>query len=169
MPGDAKCVVGIDPGYGSIGVSVIELTREPTVLNSASWEIKNKERKLPETRRVGMIVDFAASIIAPYQNRVKLVALEGGVIMGKHGRTTEKLAMSRGGLLYWLDVHGLPAATFPPAEVKKTITGSGKADKLMIQRAVEMWLRQPTRTEHEADACAVAYCAFLQARNGGTL
>ena len=159
-------VIGIDPAYSSCGVAVIKIGATPAIVTSRSWEITAKERKLkyPETRRVGMVVDFVSSVVAPYLNQTKLVALEAGFVMAKHGRTSELLATARGGLLYWFDVQGLTVKSYAPTVVKKTLTGSGGAKKEVVQSAVEMWLGQPTRTDHESDACAVAYCAFLQER-----
>ena len=156
-----RFIVGIDPGYAHCGVAVIKTGDNPTVVKSDSYVVPTKERKVAETRRVGMIVDFVTWVLAPYKGQISYVGLESGIVMPKHGRTTELLAWARGGILYWLDVQGLPVKLFAPAEVKKTITGSGRADKGKVKLVVDMWLRTKTKNDDEADACAIAYCAYL--------
>ena len=55
---------------------------------------------------------------------------------------------------------GLPTTGYPPAEVKMTVCGFGRADKTQVQRMVVASLRleRPPASDHAADALAVALC-----------
>lgn len=54
---------------------------------------------------------------------------------------------------------GLDVAEYAPNKIKKTVTGSGHADKQQIKMMVETLLaRCQTASEHAADALAVAIC-----------
>ena len=54
----------------------------------------------------------------------------------------------------------MTATGYPPAEVKMTVCGFGRADKAQVQRMVVASLRldRPPASDHAADALAVAVC-----------
>ena len=56
----------------------------------------------------------------------------------------------------------VPIASYRPTQVKKMITGSGRATKDQVQRAIqrEFGLADPPQPPDVADALAVALCHF---------
>jgi crossover junction endodeoxyribonuclease RuvC len=58
---------------------------------------------------------------------------------------------------------GVECAEYAPARVKQSVCGYGRADKEQVQRMVRTILRLDAgpRTNHEADALAVAICHAL--------
>lgn len=61
---------------------------------------------------------------------------------------------------------GIPVVSYAATKIKKTMTGNGRAPKEQIQRAVQLELRLPRLPEPPdvADAIAVAFCHFTEAR-----
>ncbi|MFY9454778.1 MAG: crossover junction endodeoxyribonuclease RuvC, partial [Bacillota bacterium] len=66
---------------------------------------------------------------------------------------------------------------YPPARVKKALTGTGRATKIQIQRMVQvrLGLDKVPEPDHIADALALALCHYdylthgldLKAKDGG--
>lgn len=59
---------------------------------------------------------------------------------------------------------GIQIQEFTPLQIKKAITGNGRAEKKQMQRAVQMILnlREIPKPDDAADALAVAYMTALQ-------
>ena len=70
------------------------------------------------------------------------------------------LAQARGMALAVIGLCKLRVASYPPAVVKKAVTGAGAADKGQVARMVQalLSLPEPPRPDHAADALAVAIC-----------
>lgn len=62
--------------------------------------------------------------------------------------------------------HGIPVVHYTPTQVKKLLTGSGKASKDQIQRAIksELGLDRLLEPHDVADAFAVALCHYYSSR-----
>ena len=60
----------------------------------------------------------------------------------------------------------VPVLHYTPTQVKKLLTGSGKANKLQMQQAVQSELKLPQILEPNdvADASAVAVCLYYSVR-----
>jgi crossover junction endodeoxyribonuclease RuvC len=87
------------------------------------------------------------------------VALED-LYIGGNPRTVLSVGHARGAVLAACGSAGLSAAGYPPAEVKSSVCGFGRADKQQVQRMVGAMLaidlsRDP---DHATDALGVAIC-----------
>ena len=87
------------------------------------------------------------------------MALED-LFVGGNPRTILSVGHARGAVLTACGRSGLATAGYPPAEVKMTVCGFGRADKAQVQRMVVASLRleRPPASDHAADALAVAVC-----------
>ena len=82
-----------------------------------------------------------------------------GVFTARTARSALTLGHARGVALLVAARRELPLAEYSPAQVKKTVSGSGRADKAQIQRAVQMLLGLPEPAQEDAaDALAIAFC-----------
>ncbi len=76
-----------------------------------------------------------------------------------------KLGQARGAALVALARAGIPLAEYPPAEVKKSLVGHGRAEKWQIQGMIQSLLKLgETPAEDAADALAVAVCHAFRAQ-----
>src|SRR5207302_5998032 len=85
----------------------------------------------------------------------------------RHPRTAILMAHARGVIVLAAAQRGVPVVGYAAARIKKTLTGSGRAPKEQMQRAIrtELGLDQLPEPHDVADACAVALCHFHIERN----
>ncbi len=79
---------------------------------------------------------------------------------GVNARSALQLAHSRGVLLAVLGRMGIAVEEYTPATIKKTVTGSGRADKEQVRSMVQALLavRLEGNSTDLSDALAAAYC-----------
>lgn len=85
---------------------------------------------------------------------------------GASARAALQLAHARGVLLAVLAGRGVPVSDYPPATVKKAVTGNGRAEKSQVQAMVQR-LVGPTIVVDRADiadAIAIALCDLAHSR-----
>ena len=81
------------------------------------------------------------------------------LFFAKNASSALKLGHARGVIILGLKQRGLPIFSYPPALVKRSIVGGGRATKDQMQREMQsiLGIRTPL-AEDEADALAVAVC-----------
>lgn len=77
-------------------------------------------------------------------------------------QTAMRMGHARGVILLAVAAASLEVMELAPAEVKKAVTGSGRADKQQIQQAImaQLELVEPPQSEDAADALALALCGL---------
>lgn len=164
-------LLGIDPGTQFTGYGVIQKGNQGTHHVDNGLIIPNTKNPIPE--RLVEIFSKITSLIREFQPAE--VAIEDGFV-AKNARSSLKLGLARGVVLLAAAQAKLPIFEYSPAEVKKTVTGFGQADKEQVQKMVRLHLKlKETPEENAADALAVALChaqqnaftrAHLQAKKG---
>lgn len=96
------------------------------------------------------------------------VAVEGLFSNYKHPSTAIVMAHARGVVLLAVETRGLRLIELKPAAVKKSMTGSGRAGKPQMQRAVQHLFSLPAVPEPPdvADALAIAVCGAERLATG---
>ncbi len=91
------------------------------------------------------------------------VAVEDPFV-GKNVRSAFAIGEARAVVLLAAGQAGLAVRPYAPAEVKLTVTGSGRSDKAQVQELVrvQLCLPAPPETADAADALAVALCHHLR-------
>jgi crossover junction endodeoxyribonuclease RuvC len=147
-------IIGIDPGlrntgWGVIGVSgnVLSFIASGTVMSDATDDLAIRLRALHDGLQT-VLKEFTpdeAAVEATFVNR--------------DGAATLKLGQARGVAMLVPALSGLPVAEYAPNLVKKSVVGAGHADKTQIRTMVKLLLpRAEFKTEHAADALAIAIC-----------
>jgi crossover junction endodeoxyribonuclease RuvC len=97
------------------------------------------------------------------------VAVEALFAHYKHPATAIVMGHARGVLLLAVRRAGLELIELRPAEVKKSLTGNGQADKAQVQRAVQarLGLAEVPKPPDMADAIAIAWCALARGAGRG--
>ena len=72
------------------------------------------------------------------------------------------VAETRGILLLALYQREIPSFEFPPQEIKKALTGNGRAQKQQVQEMVRLLLRleEIPKSDHASDALGAAICCY---------
>jgi crossover junction endodeoxyribonuclease RuvC len=151
-------VIGIDPGTASCGYGIVQESEgRLKAIDHGWWKTAAGER--PELR-LKTIFDGVAALIELHTPDA--VVLEESFV-GVDARTALSVGQARGAVMVAAANAGVECAEYPPARVKQTVCGYGRAEKQQVQRMVKAILgmdAEPTPT-HAADALAVAICHAL--------
>lgn len=147
-------ILGIDPGlratgWGAIGSDGSRLTF------IASGTVCSQARE-PLAVRLAALYAGLTAVLADHTPHE--VAVEE-TFVSRDGAATLKLGQARGIALLAPAIQAVPVAEYAPNLVKKTVVGTGHADKNQIRHMVKMLLpKADATTEHAFDALAVAIC-----------
>jgi crossover junction endodeoxyribonuclease RuvC len=151
-------VIGIDPGTASCGYGIVQESEgRLRAIDHGWWQTPAGER--PELRLKTIFDEVAALIV---QHTPDAVVLEESFV-GVDARTALSVGQARGAVMVAAANAGVACAEYPPARVKQTVCGYGRAEKQQVQKMVKAILgmhSEPTPT-HAADALAVAICHSL--------
>lgn len=151
-------VLGVDPGSRVTGVGVLEVDRDRIKHIFHGIINASKEATFPtRISRIGM--DFR-KILERF--RPEVVVIEK-IFLGKNADSAFKLGHARGICMYEAVVAGTEVREYATRLVKKLVTGSGAADKIQVQIALERLLQTPIQGSLDAsDALALAYHHGIQ-------
>ncbi len=153
-------IIGIDPGLHKTGWGVIEYTRKNNSIKYIASGVIQTKPSNPLAQRVYTLFTALDDILTTYAPNA--AGLEE-IFINNNALSSIKLCHARGALLATLYKHKLDIAEFAPNKVKKTITGTGRADKNQISHMVALILPSAgkMKTSDESDALAIAYCAAM--------
>ena len=145
-------ILGLDPGSRVCGYGVIdEVAGE---LRYIECGLLTAPEGQPMEQRLGEIARGLKEVIE--ELRPAVCAVED-VFVQQNPRSALALAQARGMALAVIGLAGLSVASYPPATVKKAVSGSGKAEKAQIARMVQALIGLTTLPRADAtDALAVA-------------
>ena len=151
---ETPIVLGIDPGSRRSGYAVLtNKNHRPKVIEvgviDLTTSLELEDRLLELSNEIADIIK---------QHRPTVAALEGVFSHGKFPRSALILGHARGVCLLECRRNNLAITTVAPAEMKRVITGSGRATKAQVQRAVAGWcgLQKPPEPNDAADALGMA-------------
>jgi crossover junction endodeoxyribonuclease RuvC len=145
-------ILGLDPGLGTTGWGVIR--REGSRLTHIDNGEINTNADAPLGNRLVLIADQLAAVIEAIQPDA--VALEE-VFVNKNAQSTLKLAQARGVVLLAAARCKVPITEYAARLVKKSVVGTGRADKDQVQAMLRTLLPSVKLAGPDAaDALAVA-------------
>ena len=155
-------ILGIDPGIGVTGFSVIEEDAAGRLLYRRSGDVRTNT-KASFSQRLKKIYDQILWVIDT--EKPTAVALED-TFMAKNVKSALKLGQARGVAILAAACRNLPVYDYAPTAVKMAVVGHGAAGKGQVQQMVLhlLCLKQPLASEHQSDAAAVAICHAHSAR-----
>lgn len=158
----AVIALGIDPGTRRLGWGVVSRTGN-RLLHVAHGVIALDGSESIATRLVE-IESQLSDVIRTHRPTVSSVE---SLFFNKDAQAAAKLGHARGVVLLCLARAGIPIAEYAPAKIKRTIAGSGQADKrqvaLMVRAALALDALPPVDA---SDALAIA---MTHLRLGGLL
>jgi crossover junction endodeoxyribonuclease RuvC len=148
-------ILGIDPGSRVLGYAVVtsDGARLPR-LGYVECGVVSADPGLPIERRLAEIGEGIRDVI--HELGPDVVAIED-VFFGAGARSALALGQARGAALVMCGMAGLSVYAYPPAVVKQSVTGHGRATKEQVGHMVRslLGLRRVPRPD-AADALAVA-------------
>ena len=157
-------ILGLDPGLATMGYGVVEkLKNDNTVAVDYGVVLTPKEESLPE--RLAMLEDGVNKILQKY--KPEEIAVEE-LFFSKNITTGIPVAHARGVMLLTCIKYCGRLYEYTPNQIKQSLTGYGKADKIQMQHVVTslLGLKKIPRPDDAADALAVALCHAHTSRFG---
>ncbi len=147
-------IIGIDPGLRRTGWGVVDNDGARLVYVASGVIVSTDEESL--AFRLRELYEGLASVIASF--RPNEAAVEE-TFVNDNARATLKLGQARGMALLAPAMCGLKVAEYPPNLIKKSVTGTGHAEKRQILAMIGFLLpKARVESADEADALAIAVC-----------
>jgi crossover junction endodeoxyribonuclease RuvC len=144
--------LGIDPGTLHLGWGVVE-RRQNKLVHVAHGVIDQKAGS-PLASRLEGIADALDLVI---REHVPSVGSVETLFFHKDAQAAAKLGHARGVVLLCLERAGVAIAEYPPARVKQTVVGNGRAEKRQVAQMVRAVLSLEEIPKLDAsDALALA-------------
>ena len=154
-------VLGVDPGSLSTGWGlIVERSGKPELEDCGSIRLPAACVLADRLARLQIELEALVARLAPDAAAVETP------FHGASARSALQLAHARGAILAVLARAGLAVAEYTPAQVKKAISGNGRAEKSQVGAMVERLLGlDRAGARHDGhDALAVAWCHLASAR-----
>ena len=154
MPSPSIQVLGIDPGSICAGWGLVTGRAGKISFDACGVLRPPRGASLEERLR------FLHTELSALTDRYKpdAVAVEA-VFQAKHARSALILGHARGVLILAATHTEAPLFEYAPAQVKKAVTGSGRATKEQVRKMVSLLVGQNIAGAHDqSDALAVAVC-----------
>jgi crossover junction endodeoxyribonuclease RuvC len=159
-------LMGIDPGLGCTGYGVVDRLEEGHCRLVEGGAVRTPA-SAPLALRLQAIYDGICEAVVDLQPQ--MVVVESLYSQYRHPRTALLMGHARGVIYLAAQVHGLTVEAYPASQVKRALTGAGRAGK---QQVAEMVCRLLGLTEipqppDVTDALALALCHARPDRFGG--
>lgn len=125
-----------------------------------------QEKKSPtrqdQFERVVQMYDFFEKLIIEYQ--ITCVSMEKLFFTSYNQNNAEFVYAIRGALMMLFLKNNITVQEYTPIELKKYITGNGKADKMLVQKTIMRFFKLVDVPEFNdaADALGLAYLAKIR-------
>ncbi len=160
-------VLGIDPGLNTTGYGVLDFARGRPRLVEAGVVRSTPRRSLAE--RVAEIHAGVAEVVKSLAPEV--LAIEELYTHYERPTTAILMGHARGVIVLAAAQVGIPVKHYAATQIKKTITGSGRAPKWQMQQAIqqELGLAELPEPPDVADALAIALCHCYLSRQSSVV
>lgn len=155
-------ILGIDPGYGTIGYGVVRY--EKSKFTPVQYGAVTTKAGMPMHLRLCELYDDICTLADTF--RPDEVAIEE-LFFSKNVTTGIQVAQARGVILLALAQKGLHPVSYTPNQVKMAVVGYGNAEKKQMMEMTKnlLHLTKLPRPDDAADALALAICHAHSARS----
>lgn len=156
-------ILGIDPGSAATGFGVVERVGGQLV-HVASGTVR-PPRGAPLAERLRFVQHAIAEVVA--EHRPDAVSVEQ-VFVAASPRAALILGQARGAALVGVAEGGVAVSEYAAAQIKRAVTGNGRAPKGQVQHMVRRLLGLECSLASDAsDALAAAICHAQSLYQGG--
>lgn len=151
-------IIGIDPGLNATGYGIIQAHPKLQIVTAGDLR---PPRRVPLAERLAFLHGRLTEMIEQYHPQ--RMVLESIFTHQRYVATAAMMAHARGVACLAAQQHGLSVAEYPPAQVKKSLTGNGMASKDQVARMVAEWLGY-SDSSWSADATDALALAIVHAQ-----
>ena len=148
-------IIGIDPGFATIGYGVIDYTGNR--FRVIEYGVMTTPAHTPFSERLESIFDQVTLLLE--KHRPDAISMEE-LFFNTNITTGIQVAHARGVLVLGAKKKNIPIYEYTPLQVKQAITGYGRAEKRQVMEMTRsiLGLPQIPRPDDAADALAIAVC-----------
>ena len=148
-------ILGIDPGYAITGYSIIDYEGNKFKLINSGAITTNAGVSFP--LRLTKIFDDLNMIIDEF--KPDAISVEE-LFFNNNAKTAINVAQARGVVLIVGCKRNIPTFEYTPLQIKRAVTGYGRADKMQVQRMVKAILNveKLPKLDDTTDSMAAAIC-----------
>ncbi|MDD2753284.1 MAG: crossover junction endodeoxyribonuclease RuvC [Candidatus Portnoybacteria bacterium] len=148
-------ILGIDPGTARIGAGLIEYKNKKAAIKC--YDCFTTSTGDSTAARLDDLHKQLTRFIK--KHKPDIMAVEE-LFFFKNQTTAIKVSQARGVILLAAAQQGLKIYEYTPLQIKRALTGYGRAEKNQIQQMVKMILnlKEIPRPDDAADALAIAVC-----------
>ena len=156
---DTVRVLGIDPGLNITGYAVISVTKGKVDLVEAG--VVRSKPKHSFAKRIASIYEGVHDVIA--ELKPNTLGLEELYSHYERPKTSIIMGHARGVICLAAELNNVEIKSYAATQVKKIMTGNGRASKTQVQLAVtrQLNLPEPPEPVDVSDAMAIAMCHYL--------
>lgn len=156
-------IIGVDPGLNITGYGLVRVTDGAPQLIEGGV-VRPASRK-PLEHRLKEIFDGIKEVVEIHGPLA--IAVEELYSHYKMPRTAILMGHARGAICLAAAEFGVPVFHYASTQVKKILTGNGRAPKLQVQQSIcsEFGLDEVPEPADVADALAIALCHYYLYRN----
>ncbi|MEI6242249.1 MAG: crossover junction endodeoxyribonuclease RuvC [Chlamydiota bacterium] len=159
---EKKIIMGVDPGTRITGYGILHI--ENSRYTPLDFGCIRPPPTLPLSERYLIIFEGIEALLHKYQPTA--IAVESQFIK-KNAQSAIKLGMAKGMIILAAARKSIPIFEYAPRAAKLAVAGNGRADKLQVQRMIQVILglsSLPT-PEDAADGLALAICHAHHEKN----
>ena len=148
-------IIGVDPGLANTGYGVIDAQGQS--FQSVVYGCVTTPADMPFPVRLAQLHDALDDVLELH--KPELCAMES-IFFAKNAKSAFQVGHARGAAILTAALRGIPVYEYTPIQIKKALTGVGRADKAQVQymTRVILNLKAVPEPDHAADALAVAIC-----------
>jgi len=146
-------ILGIDPGYGRLGIAVIEHTKNGDSLLYS--DCIQTSPKTPHEKRLAIIGEEITKIIENWKPDCGVLET---LFFNTNQKTAMRVAEARGVVVYEIARNDIPVFEYTPLQVKIAVTSYGRSDKTQVTEMLKKLVKidKNIKYDDEYDAIAVA-------------
>lgn len=154
-------IIGIDPGYAICGYGIIEADRGR--MKILDYGVIETHKSAPFAERLLTISDEIDTLLEKWKPEVMAVE---ELFFAQNKTTAMATAHARGAIITAGARRDVEVFEYTPSQVKKAVTGMGRAEKEQVQMMVKVLLNLEAipKPDDAADALAIAICQGLTGR-----
>ena len=151
---EIRRAIGIDPGLAATGFAVVETIGRGG--RACEWGGIRTDSRHPLPARLCSVFDSLVDVMDRWMP--DLMVVEDVFVVNQFPRAAIQLGEVRGVICLAARKHNVPIAHIRPTEMKKALTGNGRARKDQIERSLKRMLGIEERIipNHASDAMALA-------------
>lgn len=153
--GEYLVIFGIDPGYAIVGCGIVRYVNNNFSL--MGYGAVTTDKDMPFNERLQKIYNGITELLEKF--KPDAVSIER-LYFNTNQKTAIDVAQARGVIVLAVQQAGVPIFEYTPLQVKQSIVGYGRAEKIQVQEMTKMFLHldKIPKPDDAADALALAIC-----------